>query len=174
MDKENVLIILMSLFLGFSSLAMGISQITNSEATDKTIESIINYENSNILSDYQAKQLILMNSQLSLSNSKQINRNYACLTTILAEKMVPFNQTLYEQIKQGCIGDEFGLDIDYPNLDEYNLTNPIENYNKNLEKIYSLRTKASIWQMISIFSFILGVGCMIMLFTIKSKLKKHE
>ena len=175
MKFENLMIALVSVFFGISALTMGIAQFKNSEVGDMVLESIVDYENFKIISDYQTRQMLLVTDQLLITNSQQINRNYACLVIILAERMTPFNRTEYEQISRECISSDMKLDFTHPDSN-ISITDPLETYSKKIDEIWRLRRQAVWWQFGSIISFILGIACFILLtekkvidFSIKKK-----
>src|SRR3989344_6206543 len=163
MKFEIWMSIFMALFFAISALLMAVAQIKNGEAADKILDSVINYENAKVVSDIELRQLLMVINRLLIANSQQINQNYGCLGTILAEKMEPFNQTLYEDIKNTCFYGNISLNITYPELNQTMFENPIESYLHEIDNIWHLRRQAIRWQFGSIISFILGMACFIFL-----------
>ena len=157
---EGWMVFFITLFFAISSIFLGISQTRNNEATDLVLESVISYENQRIFSDLDIKSLILLNSQQSAKLSEQVNTNYGCLISILAERMEPFDRELYDLAINTC---KLNISkINYPAKTNYT-SNPIQEYTDKIEEIYDLRGKAKTWQFWSTISFMFALASFVLI-----------
>jgi len=163
MKFETWMSLFMALFFAVSAITMATAQIKGGEAIDKTLDIIINYENAKIVTNSQLKHFLLATNQLLIINAQLINKNHGCLGTVFAEKMKPFNQSLYEDMKNSCFYDDMDLNITYPDLNQTVFEEPIKSYLNEIKGISTLRKQAMWWQYGSIISFIFGIACFIFL-----------